>query len=227
MLFLLAASALAQPLAIPRSGGSPVVDGTLDEPSWASALHIDALRVPWEDRASRTATRARLLWTTDALYIGAYLEDADLYASLTEHDAKTWLNDVFEVFLKPPEGLGYYEFHVTPANTVLDLYLPSRGSGGWNRWADAQEFHLQSAVTRIGTLTPGDTDTSWTLELRIPWSDITPDGLPPATDAVWRLALCRYDYSVTLEHPELSTSAPLTRRDFHRYEEWPEVRFAR
>ena len=41
----------------------------------------------------------------------------------------------------------------------------------------------------------------------------------------WRFALCRYDYSVYHERPELSSTAPLTFPDFHRYEDYGELTF--
>ena len=50
-------------------------------------------------------------------------------------------------------------------------------------------------------------------------------GGPPDAGEKWKFALCRYDYSVAHETPELSSSAPLTRPDFHRYEDYGELEF--
>ena len=41
----------------------------------------------------------------------------------------------------------------------------------------------------------------------------------------WRFNLCRRDYSKTLERPELSCCSPLSRADFHYYEEYATLQF--
>ena len=65
----------------------------------------------------------------------------------------------------------------------------------------------------------------WTVEGRIPWTAFKATGGKPEPGAKWKFALCRYDYSATLERPELSSSAPLTEPDFHRYEDYGELEF--
>jgi hypothetical protein len=203
------------------------IDGKADETAWESAELIDSFTAHWANRAARSATRARLLWDHENLYFLAEMDDADLYADLTEHDAMTWLNDVFELFFKPAEDkLGYYEFQVNAANTTMDMYLPSRGSGGYARWAKAAPFHLETAVVLRGTLDDWqDTDLGWSAEGRIPWSDFAVTGGRPRSGSRWRASLCRYDYSVAFDAPDLSCSSPLTRSDFHRYEDYGWLRF--
>lgn len=146
------ADALPAPIACRWCAGDIVLDGRGDEPDWRAAEAIDDFRPHWLDRKALTATRAKLLWN-DGLYFFAEMDDADLYADVLEPDGMAWLNDVFELFLKPSdEGLGYYEFQVNAANTPLDMYLPSRGAGGYGRFIREREFHLRSAVVLRGTL---------------------------------------------------------------------------
>lgn len=210
-----------------RATGKIRIDGKLDEAAWGEARAIEDFVVFWENRAAKTRTVARLLWDDEALYFAAEMEDADLYADITEKDGQTWLNDVFELFFKPHDDrLGYYEFQVNAAGTRLDMYLPSRGSGGYARWAKAHRFGMQAAVHREGTLNDAtDIDRGWTVEGRIPWTGFSPTGGRPAAGDVWRAALCRYDYSVQFESPELSSIAPLSQANFHRYEDYPRLRF--
>ena len=112
------------------------------------------------------------------------------------------------------------------ANTPLELFLPSRGSGGYRRFAPVTRLGLESAVRLRGTLNRWeDKDRGWTVEGRIPWTAFKPTGGRPRPGAKWRFALCRYDYSVTLDRPELSSTAPLTEPDFHRYEDYGELTF--
>lgn len=221
------ASAAMAPVACRWLDGEIDLDGRDDEAAWRAAEVIEDFGPYWLGRKALTATRAKLLWNDDGLFFFAEMRDADLYADVTEPDGMAWLNDVFELFFKPDdERLGYYEFQVNAANTPLDMYLPSRGAGGYGRFARAREFHLRSAVALRGTLNDwSDTDDGWSLEGYIPWDDFEPTGGRPAVGARWRFALCRYDYSAAFESPELSTTAPLTKPDFHRYEDYGVLEF--
>jgi hypothetical protein len=211
-----------------RATGPIVIDGKLDDAAWTGAVVIDDFRLPWLADAprARKGTRARMLWDDDSLYVGADMDDADLYADITAHDGNTWENDVFEVFLKPAaEEPAYYEFHVTPANTRFDLFLPRRGHVG--RFKAAQTFAIESAVKLRGTLDQwADRDEGWSVEIRIPWADLAPTGGRPASGAEWRFALCRYDFDVAQEAPDLSTCAPLSKLSFHRHEDYARLKFA-
>jgi len=70
-----------------RRAAGIVLDGRADEAAWATAEVIDGFGQAWEGRRARTATRARLLWDDRNLYFYAEMEDRDLFADLTEHDA--------------------------------------------------------------------------------------------------------------------------------------------
>ncbi|MBM4003176.1 MAG: hypothetical protein FJ295_07795 [Planctomycetes bacterium] len=211
----------------------PVIDGKPDDEIWMAAEEISSFSLPWlgeKRRQARTATRARLLWDNQYLYFLADMEDRDLYADVTEHDGVTWENDVFELFFKPSdEHPGYYEFQVNAANTAFDMFVPQRGSGNVRRYARADEFHLESKVALRGTLNNWrDQDTGWTVEGRIPWRDFVRSGGPPRPDERWKFVLCRYDYSVEFDGPELSWCSPLSsapHADFHRFEDYATLRF--
>ncbi len=208
------------------------IDGRTDEPAWQAAVLIDRFTLPWlapHDPPAMKATRARLLWNREHLYVAADMDDGDLYADVKEHDGNTWTNDVFEIFLKPAlEKPGYYEFHVTPNNTRFDLFLPRRGHV--ERFRREREFHVTSAVTVRGTLNRwDDRDEGWTVEMRIPWADLMPTGGRPEPGDEWRFALCRYDFDVASEKPELSTAAPLNSLpypNFHHFEDYAPIRFS-
>jgi uncharacterized repeat protein (TIGR03806 family) len=212
--------------------GPIVIDGKADEEAWGKAQLIGRFSLPWlaeNARPAKTATKARLLWDRENLYFFAEMEDADLYADVTEHDGITWENDVFELFFKPADDKpGYYEFQVNAAGTIMDMFLPRRNSGGYRRFKGDGKFHIEARVSLAGTLNRWqDKDTGWAVEGRIPWSDFLRSGGRPAEDERWKFALCRYDYSVEFEGPELSTCAPLKSRpaSFHNHEEYAVVRF--
>jgi len=209
------------------------IDGKADEEAWKHAQVIDNFYLPWlgkKARAARTATKARLLWDREYLYFFAEMEDTDLYADVKEHDGETWENDVFELFFKPAKDKpGYYEFQVNAAGTILDMFLPRRGSGGYRRFKKDGDFHVEAKVRLRGTLNRWqDKDEGWSVEGRIPWKDFLRTGGRPEVDERWKFALCRYDYSVDFEGPELSTCAPLKTKpipDFHFFEDYATLRF--
>jgi hypothetical protein len=203
------------------------INGVIDDVAWDEAQELRDFGVFWQKRKARTATTARLLWDANYLYFCAEMEDHDLYASVKERNGMTWNDDVFELFFKPDaKKLAYYEFQVNALNTQLELFLPSRGSGGYARFAPTTRLGMESAVRLRGTLNKWeDKDKGWTVEGRIPWTAFKATGGRPRPGARWRFALCRYDYSAYLDSPELSSTAPLTKPDFHRYEDYGELTF--
>jgi hypothetical protein len=209
------------------ASGRMKLDGYLDEVAWEKAQLLEDFSAFWEKRKARSATKARLLWDANYLYFGADMEDVDLYADVTRRNGMTWTNDVFELFFKPAEDkLLYYEFQVNAANTPLELLFPSRGAGGYQRFAPLTNLGMESAVQLRGTLNDWtDKDRGWTVEGRIPWKAFEAAGGRPKPGDKWRFALCRYDYSAAYDRPDLSSTAPLTQSDFHRYEDYGTLTF--
>jgi len=209
---------------------APKIDGVADEAVWESAETIDRFYLPWlEDkvRDAKTATKAKLLWDREYLYFFAEMEDGDLYADIDQKDGKTWLNDVFELFFKPSgKHPGYYEFQVSAAGTTMDMFIPRRGGQIYERFIGDGDFEFLAKVKRDGTLNKWtDSDKGWTVEGRFRWRDFARSGGRPNPRDVWKFALCRYDYSVDFEGPELSTCAPLTKLSFHQYEDYAPLKF--
>jgi hypothetical protein len=213
-----------------RWAAEPIkIDAAIDEPAWQKAQVLQDFAVYWLKRKAKSATKARLLWDDRYLYFAAEMEDTDLYGHVKDHNGMTWHDDVFELFFKPDANkLAYYEFQVNVLNTRLELFLPSRGAGGYDRFAPLTKFGMESAVKLQGTLNNWkDTDVGWTVEGRIPWTAFEATGGRPKPGDKWRFALCRYDYSVAFDRVETSSTAPLTQPDFHRYEDYGELTFVK
>jgi len=210
-----------------RLEGRIKINGVIDDIAWDKAQVMENFSTFWEKRKARSATKARLLWDDQYLYFCAEMEDIDLYADVKEHNGMCWNNDVFELFFKPDaDKPAYYEFQVNALNTQLEMFLPSRGAGGYTRFLDEKPLGMESAVKLYGTLNDWtDKDKGWTVEGRIPWKAFAGTGGRPKPGAKWKFALCRYDYSVAYERPDLSSTAPLTLPDFHRYEDYGQLVF--
>ena len=178
-----------------------VVDGRLDEHDWVNA--------PWtadfvdiegrEEAAPRYRTRAKMLWDDTYFYIGAELQDPDLWATLLKRDAVIYQDNDFEVFIDPDgDTHEYYELQINALGTVWDLFLvrPYRDGGpaidGWDITG------LESAVFLDGTLNqPADRDRGWTVELAIPWRSLGGAAnvpTPPRPGDQWRVNLSRVQW---------------------------------
>jgi len=183
----------------------PTVDGRLGDAVWDAAPWTAAFTdIEGDVRpAPRHRTRAKLLWDEAFLYIAAELEEPDLWATLTTRDAVIFHDHDFEIFLDPDgDTHAYFELEINALGTVWDLFLPKPyrdGAQADNRW-DIRG--LRSAVAVRGTLNePSDRDTSWTVELAMPWTALAPPGQTgraPRDGDQWRVNFSRVEWDLVV-----------------------------
>ncbi len=184
-----------------RASQRPVIDGRLDEPVWRSAqatqdfVGIEGLHTP----PPPYATRARLLWDGDYLYVAAELQDPAVRARLTRRDDVVYHDNDFEVFLDPDgDARHYIEIEINALNTVFDLLLERTYREGGPARREWNVEGLVSAVSVDGTLNdPSDVDRGWFVEMAIPWSAIAPYAktpCPPRAGDVWRMNFSRVQW---------------------------------
>ena len=191
-----------------RAPGPIKVDGRLDEAAWADADwtevfgDIDGPSKP----APRFRTRAQMLWDDRCLYIGAYLEEPHVWATLTARDSVIFQDNDFEVFIDPDgDTHDYYELEMNALNTVWDLLLvrPYRDGGPAVHAWDIQG--LETGVHVMGTLNdPSDRDKAWTVEIALPFA-VLREAIPgkperPAPGDRWRINFSRVEYRVEVEN---------------------------
>jgi hypothetical protein len=186
-----------------KTGGLISVDGVIKEASWERADWTDNF-VDIEGSAKpnpRFRTRAKMLWDTLYLYIAAELEESDVWATLTQHDAVIFYDNDFEIFIDPDgDTHQYYELEMNALNTVWELFLvqPYRDGGpAINAWDISG---LKTAVNIRGTVNkPGDQDKGWSVEIAIPWSVLKecarPRTLPKSGDQ-WRINFSRVEWKM-------------------------------
>jgi hypothetical protein len=175
------------------------VDGRLDESAWRAAPWSDAFIDIDGTRQPRLGTRVKMLWNDEFFYVGAELEEPDLWATLTTRDSVIFQDNDFEVFIDPDgDTHNYYELEVNALNTVWDLMLvqPYRDGGpAIHAWDIAG---LQTGVEVRGTLSrPGDRDNGWSVEIAIPWKILregTSARTPPRADDQWRVNFSRVQW---------------------------------
>ncbi len=156
-----------------RAARAPAIDGSLNDAAWRRApwstdfVDIQGPPLP----KPRFRTRFKMLWDDRYLYVGAELQEPDVWATLTEHDSVIFRDNDFEVFIDPNgDTLEYFEFEINALNTGWDLFLPKpyrQGGKADNSW---EIPGLRSAVKVSGTLNrPTDRDRGWTVTLAFPW----------------------------------------------------------
>lgn len=226
-----------------RADYPPSLDGTLCEPVWEKA--------PWTDDfvdiegdlkpAPRFRTRVKMLWDDQFFYIGAYMEEPDIWATLTEHDSVIFQDNDFEVFIDPDgDNHDYYEIEINAFNTTWDLRLvkPYRDGGpALNEW---EIPGMKTAVHISGTLNdPTSTDIGWSVEMAIPWHALAQFARrpsPPRAGDQWRINFSRVEWDVDVvdnkyrkipdrrEHNWVWSPHGVI--DMHRPERWGYVQFS-
>ena len=176
----------------------PKIDGHLDEECWQ--------RVPRSPRfvdlisGERTVhdTRVGVLWDDDNLYVGFWVEEPFVEATLTERDSLVYNDNDVEVFIAGRDA--YYEFEINALGTVYEVFFiwedayerfasipefrrdspgvrpwngvgyPNHPRGGRIGFWDWDFPGMRSAVAIDGTLNDNsDRDRGWSAELAFPW----------------------------------------------------------
>jgi hypothetical protein len=191
-----------------RAAGPIEVDGQLTEGSWQAADWTRGFRDiqgPSQPEP-RHRTVVQMLWDDDYLYVGAFLQEPHLSATLTQRDAIIFNDNDFEVFIDPDgDTHDYFELEMNALNTVWDLLLvrPYRDGGpavhGWDIRG------LKTAVGLKGSLNdPSDEDKAWTVEIALPFAALREciAGMPPRPEAgdQWRMTFSRVEWRYRVEN---------------------------
>jgi hypothetical protein len=191
---LLAAQASVPRYQVVRATTPPTIDGKLEPGEWDRAAAAVTLQFLWDNQTgAKQATRARLLWDAQALYIGFDADDADITAQYLNRDDPTYMDDAVEIFINPnpQQEVVYYGFEMNARGVLYD-YLNYNSRTLFKRW-DATAVKIATSLR--GTLNErGDTDNGWSLEAAIPWANFEElSRRPPAVGAVWKANINRWD----------------------------------
>lgn len=233
---------------VPRADAPPRIDGTLGDLAWQKA--------PWTEYfgdiegdirpAPLYHTRVKMLWDDHYLYVGAELEEPQVWGNVAHHDEVVFHDNDFEVFVNPDNNAKhYFEIEVNALATIFDLFLPEPYRYGGSALISWDAVGLKKAVHINGTLNrPGDTDQGWTVELAIPLAAISMgNGVEvPKPGSLWRINFSRVEWDTQVEdgryvkRTDPSTGRPLPEHnwvwspqgviDMHLPERWGYLLFA-
>lgn len=189
-----------------RTANPPVIDGKLDEPAWKMAAWTEEfVDIEGELKPKpRFRTQAKMLWDENYFYIGAELEEPDVWATLTKRDSIIFYDNDFEVFIDPDGDTHlYYELEMNALGTEWDLFLvkPYRDGG-----SAVHSWDILGMKTRVfvdGTLNrPGDKDKGWSVEIAMPWEvlkECAPGKKPPVAGDQWRVNFSQVEYRMDIK----------------------------
>ena len=146
-----------------RAGSEIKIDGILDEEAWQSApVANDFIMYEPENGALELKgfeTEIRILYTDDAVYIGALMRDPSpdsILRQLTKRDIYNENCDWLGFFINPyNDGLSDFNFWVTAAGTQSDSKTT----------LDGDDFSLNSVWNSSVQIT----DAGWIVEVEIPY----------------------------------------------------------
>ena len=201
----------------------PRIDGHLYEACWRQA----PLSPRFVDLVGGSPTvhdtRVAVLWDDQNLYVGFWVEEPLVEASLTERDSLIYNDNDVEVFIAGRDC--YYEFEINALGTIYEVLFvwddaidtfPQLGSQpGARQWSGVDFSNhprggrlgfwdwdfpgLRSAVAVDGTLNDNrDRDRGWTAELAFPWNGMSllagdSRSLPPNDGDTWRISFSRFN----------------------------------
>jgi len=189
----------------PRAGKDFVLDGNIDKPFWKDIpftddfLDIEGSHMP----VPRFATRAKLAWDDENLYIAGLLMGNEIWANQTERDSVIFRDNDFEIFIDPDSDTQqYYEFEMNALNTVWDLLL-TKAYRDLGKPVNCFDIHgLKTAVHINGELQSLDSsNVSWSVEVVIPFASIcecTPESALPKAGDFYRLNFSRVQWNTYL-----------------------------
>ena len=97
------------------------IDGRLDEPSWRLAPRSPRFVDLITGRPTIHDTRAAVLWDDTYLYVGFWVEEPFVAATLTERDAPIWSENDVELFIAGRDA--YYEFEINALGTIYEAFF--------------------------------------------------------------------------------------------------------
>jgi hypothetical protein len=124
-----------------RAAGPIVVDGRLNEASWQQVPRSPRFEDLEEiGRPALFDTKAAMLWDDTYLYVGFWLEEPDIQATLRERDSMICLENDVEVFIAGKDA--YFEFELNALGTIMERFYIWQDRYIQAGYSDNPEFDL-------------------------------------------------------------------------------------
>ena len=194
------------------------VDGILDEFDWAVAERIRFVKFghePEDGKPLREATQVMALWDNNNLYLAFLVQDSEIWATLTERDARLFPEECVEFFLDlEGDGRRYIETQINSLNNIRDLLVDrSMETPSYAQFDVMAKWDFQQLRKAVRIHRDRDgRDLGWTLEIALPWTELSFSrrSWPPRDGDELRINLYRYERPRSGQLPlELSGWSPV------------------
>lgn len=120
------------------------IDGRLDEYSWQIVPRSPRFGDLVSGGPTIHDTRAAVLWDDDYLYLGFWIEEPHVTATLTERDSLIYSNNDVELFIAGKDT--YYEFEINALGTIYEVFFI---------WEEVYEQDGYSKIPEFRRTNPG------------------------------------------------------------------------
>ena len=208
-----------------RTADAIVVDGRINEFTWAIAPQVGVFRHTSKPDAKVLPTQAAITWDDANMYVMFVCEDPQPWSDMMERDMHLWEQEVVELFLDPDgDGKDYPELEVSPHNVVVDLLIPAPRKIPAD---EAAKWDIAGLKTAVGKSAAG-----WTVEMSIPWKSLAESGVSsaPKIGDKWKVGLYRIERPGGLqanrdESKDEFQAWAITGADFHQPGKFGTVEF--
>ena len=122
------------------------IDGKLDEDAWKSAAQSPPFRDLVHGTKTHLDTRAAVVWDDQFLYVGYWIEEPKVEATLTERDAPIYRDNDVELFIAGEDG--YYEFEINAHGTIYEVLFFWEEAFQRNGYSKIPEFDRAGSYAR-------------------------------------------------------------------------------
>jgi hypothetical protein len=136
------------------------IDGDLTKPAWRNALRSPRFVDMVTGGPAPFDTRSAALWDDEYFYVGFWVEEPFLRATLTERDSTIFRENDVEVFI---DGVDcYYEFEINALSTIYEVFFVWRDAHKPGSRFDTPEFDVfQPTAHSFGGNHDRAADTFW------------------------------------------------------------------
>jgi carbonic anhydrase/acetyltransferase-like protein (isoleucine patch superfamily)/bifunctional DNA-binding transcriptional regulator/antitoxin component of YhaV-PrlF toxin-antitoxin module len=211
-----------------RAAGPITIDGSLDDPGWASVPPMSPLVLAGGGAPPVQPTEVKACWDETHLYVCFACKDTDIWGNLENRDDPLYDEEVVELFLCPTGDLRhYFELEISPNNVLFDakVFSPEGSRAAMLVDREWNSPGIRTAVRVSGIVNDRTSpDIGWIVEAAVPFADLGLPG-PPAPGSVWRANFYRIERG---DVTEFTAWSPTYREpaDFHVPDCFGELVFA-
>lgn len=185
-----------------RTAETIQIDGNDSETDWNRAQWTESFTdiTTGATANSDHQAKCKMLWDADYLYVYALFQERDIWGSITQPDVAVFQDNAFEIFINPDgSNYNYFEFQINALETSADLFLPRPYRNGGRPLSSWDIKGLKKAVRINGTLNhPGDKDSSWSIELAIPFAALDIRKFMITEGTIWRMNFSRVQWQLDI-----------------------------